>query len=59
MINHHQTQALGIVQNIPNSDMTFIGLPISFDGQRTKIRTAPPKLGEHTNNYVRSTKNES
>ena len=59
MINHPQTQALGIVQNIPNSDMTFIGLPISFDGQRTKIRTAPPKLGEHTNNYVRSTKNES
>jgi len=59
MIKHPQTQALGIVQNIPNSDMTFIGLPISFDGQRTQIRTAPPKLGEHTNNYVRSTKNES
>jgi len=59
MINHPQTQALGIVQNIPNSDMAFIGLPISFDGQRTQIRTAPPKLGEHTNNYVRGTKNES
>lgn len=59
MIHHPQTKALGIVQNIPNSAMSFIGLPISFDGQRPQIQTPPPKLGEHTNTYFRKNSNES
>ena len=59
MIQHPQTKALGIVQNIPNSKMSFIGLPISFNGQRPQIQTAPPKLGEHTNIYLRETDHES
>ena len=52
MVKHPQTKALGIIQNIPNSDMSFIGLPISFNGERPSIQSSPPKLGEHTDNYL-------
>jgi crotonobetainyl-CoA:carnitine CoA-transferase CaiB-like acyl-CoA transferase len=45
---HEQTLALGLLQDVPESAMKFIGLPISFDGARPKLRTRPPKLGEHT-----------
>jgi crotonobetainyl-CoA:carnitine CoA-transferase CaiB-like acyl-CoA transferase len=48
MLAHEQTQALGVVQPVPDSGMRFIGLPISFDGTRPAIRMRPPKLGEHT-----------
>lgn len=44
---HPQTQALGIVQPVPESDMAFIGLPIRFDGMRPPIRSAPPALNAH------------
>jgi crotonobetainyl-CoA:carnitine CoA-transferase CaiB-like acyl-CoA transferase len=42
-----QAEALGIVQKVPGDDYTLIGLPLSFDGQRPRIRRAPPRLGEH------------
>ncbi len=48
MIAHPQTAALGLVQAVPGSDMRFIGLPISLDGQRPQVRSRPPTLGEHT-----------
>ncbi len=48
MIAHEQTRALGLVQEVPDSAMKFIGLPLSFDGQRPAIRSRPPALGEHT-----------
>lgn len=48
MIAHEQTRALGLVQEVPDSAMKFIGLPLSFDGQRPAIRSRPPTLGEHT-----------
>lgn len=47
MLAHPQTQALGLVQEVPGTDMRFIGLPVSFDGQRPKPLSAPPRLGEH------------
>lgn len=47
MIAHPQTEALGIVQPVPGTDMRFIGLPLSFDGVRPAPYAAPPKLGEH------------
>ena len=47
MINHPQTEALGIVQPVPGTEMRFIGLPLSFDGARPAPSSAPPKLGEH------------
>ncbi len=49
MLAHPQTQALGLVQPVPGSAMQFIGLPLSFDGQRSSPRSRPPRLGEHTN----------
>ncbi|UOD49517.1 CaiB/BaiF CoA transferase family protein [Orrella daihaiensis] len=47
MLDHPQTQALGLVQDVPGTQMKFLGLPISFDGQRPAPYAAPPKLGEH------------
>lgn len=47
MMAHPQTQALGLVQDVPGTGMRFIGLPISFNGQRPQPRSAPPTLGQH------------
>jgi len=47
MMAHPQTQALGLVQDVPGTGMRFIGLPISFNGQRPQPRSAPPSLGQH------------
>ncbi|MBO9513270.1 MAG: CoA transferase [Variovorax sp.] len=43
-LRHPQTQALGIVQAVPGSSMTMVGMPARFDGQRPRIRQAPPAL---------------
>jgi crotonobetainyl-CoA:carnitine CoA-transferase CaiB-like acyl-CoA transferase len=48
MLGHPQTEALGLVQMVPGTNMKFIGLPMSFDGQRPEPVSPPPKLGEHT-----------
>ena len=52
MVEHPQTAALGLVQDVPGTGMRFIGLPLSFDGQRPHPVSAPPKLGEHTKQYI-------
>ncbi len=56
MIAHEQTKALGLMQDVPGSGMNFVGLPISFDGLRPRIRQRPPKLGEHTQEIFKKTK---
>lgn len=38
-----QTQATGMLQAI--DDLTLVGLPLSFDGDRPTLRRAAPKLG--------------
>ena len=48
MVMHPQTEALGIIQQVPDSAMRFVGLPVSLDGRRPSLRTRPPTLGEHT-----------
>ena len=48
MLAHPQTEALGLIQDVPGTGMRFIGLPLSFDGERLAPYGAPPKLGEHT-----------
>ena len=53
MVEHPQTAALGLVQDVPGTAMRFIGLPISFDGKRPHPISAPPKLGEHTQRYIK------
>jgi crotonobetainyl-CoA:carnitine CoA-transferase CaiB-like acyl-CoA transferase len=42
-----QTQALGILQQAPDLDMTLTGLPLEFDGVRPPYRSSAPTLGEH------------
>lgn len=48
VVAHEQIRALGLVQEVPDSAMKFIGLPVSFDGVRPALRARPPRLGEHT-----------
>ncbi|MBI3994287.1 MAG: CoA transferase [Candidatus Lambdaproteobacteria bacterium] len=54
VLAHPQTQALGILQPVPGLDMTQIGLPLSFDGQRPTVRLRPPRVGEHTDLILNS-----
>ena len=56
MIAHEQTRALGLMQAVPGSNMTFGGLPVSFDDLRPAIRNRPPKLGEHTDEIIKKGK---
>jgi crotonobetainyl-CoA:carnitine CoA-transferase CaiB-like acyl-CoA transferase len=46
MLNHPQTQALGLMQPVPGSSIPMVGLPLRIDGQRPQPRSGPPKLGE-------------
>jgi crotonobetainyl-CoA:carnitine CoA-transferase CaiB-like acyl-CoA transferase len=48
MLEHPQTQALGLAQPVPGASIPLIGLPISFDGQRPQPVCASPALGAHT-----------
>jgi crotonobetainyl-CoA:carnitine CoA-transferase CaiB-like acyl-CoA transferase len=42
-----QAETLGIVQKVPGEEYSLIGLPLSFDGVRPRVRTRPPAVGEH------------
>ena len=48
VLDHPQTQALNLIHPVPGSGMRFVALPVSFDGQRPRVRSAPPALGAHT-----------
>jgi len=48
VLDHPQTQALGMMQQSPVGDITLLGLPVSFDGVRPAFRKSPPELGAHT-----------
>jgi len=48
MVQHPQTEALALIQPVPNTSMRFISLPLSLDGQRPVSSGPPPSLGEHT-----------
>lgn len=48
MLANEQTRALGILQSVPGAASDLVGLPISFDGKRPPLRSAPPALGQHT-----------
>lgn len=47
MLADEQTQALGIVQSLPGTKPSLVGLPLSFDGERPALRSMPPALGQH------------
>jgi formyl-CoA transferase len=44
---HPQAAALEMIQPMPGEDFSLVALPVSFDGARPKIRSAPPAVGEH------------
>lgn len=50
-----QTAAVGMVQPVPGSAMSLVGLPLSFDGVRPACRAPAPKLGEHNAECLPST----
>ena len=48
VLEHPQSQALGMLQTAPDGGLSLMGLPISFDGQRPALRSSAPKLGNAT-----------
>jgi crotonobetainyl-CoA:carnitine CoA-transferase CaiB-like acyl-CoA transferase len=52
MLAEPQTQALGILQAVPDLDLDLMTLPVSFDGRRPPVRRRAPTLGEHTKEIV-------
>jgi crotonobetainyl-CoA:carnitine CoA-transferase CaiB-like acyl-CoA transferase len=46
MLEHPQTQALGLLQNVPGSSIPMMGLPLRLDGLRPQPRHAAPALGD-------------
>jgi len=42
-----QTEALGILQQAPDLEMTLAGLPLEFNGVRPPYRISAPTLGQH------------
>jgi crotonobetainyl-CoA:carnitine CoA-transferase CaiB-like acyl-CoA transferase len=55
MMADPQTEALGILQNLPESGPHLMGVPLSFDGERPPLRRYAPKLGEH-NDEIKGSK---
>lgn len=45
------TEALGILQTVPQEELRIVGLPLSFDGERPAVRHRAPAIGEHTHDY--------
>jgi crotonobetainyl-CoA:carnitine CoA-transferase CaiB-like acyl-CoA transferase len=52
MLEHEQTRALGILQQVPGASIPMIGLPVSFDGRRPAPRSAAPALGADTDELL-------
>jgi crotonobetainyl-CoA:carnitine CoA-transferase CaiB-like acyl-CoA transferase len=48
MLAEPQTEALGLLQGVPDLGLDLMTLPVSFDGHRPPVRRRAPTLGEHT-----------
>ena len=48
VMDQEQTHAIGIFQEVPETDLKPVGPPISFDGVRPPIGVRAPGIGEHT-----------
>jgi len=47
-----QTSALGMINEVPGADLSLVGLPLSFDGERPAMRRRAPSLGEHNSEIL-------
>ncbi len=52
MLAEPQTEALGILQGVPDLGLDLMTLPVSFDGRRPPVRRRAPTLGEHTKEII-------
>jgi len=43
-----QTEAVGMLMQVPGLDLRLMGLPVMLDGERPPIARRAPNLGEHT-----------
>ena len=48
MLAAPQTEAVGMLMQVPGLDLRLMGLPIMIDGKRPAISRRAPTLGEHT-----------
>ncbi len=48
MLAEPQTEAVGMLMQVPGLDLRLMGLPIMLDGVRPPISRRAPNLGEHT-----------
>ena len=51
-----QLQATGQIQRVahPAGEVRVVGSPFRLDGERPRVRRAPPLLGEHTDQVLRA-----
>ncbi|MFC7541558.1 CaiB/BaiF CoA transferase family protein [Siccirubricoccus deserti] len=42
-----QTAAMSMLQPVPGEDFSLVAMPMSFDGERPRIRHGAPRLGQH------------
>ena len=52
MLAEPQTEAVGMLMQVPGLDLRLIGLPIMLDGKRPPIRNRAPRLGEHNSELL-------
>ena len=48
LVATEQFVAMDMVQELPDSGVRVVGLPLSFDGERPRSRRPAPGIGEHT-----------
>ena len=48
--DHQQTRELGLLQEV--GGRTAVAPPLSLDGERLRLRAAPPRLGEHSRDVL-------
>jgi formyl-CoA transferase len=54
VLEEPQAKAMEMLQPVPGEDFSLVALPISFDGERPRIRRVAPRLGEHTDEMLDS-----
>lgn len=52
VLKEPQVAELGILQEVPDTGVTLTGLPLSFDGERPKIRWLGPQLGQDNDSRI-------